>query len=166
MVYQSVLNDLKATLTDLDWYDTAGTINAAYKGVLSKPLRIDDFYPEEGLTAGNAPAPNLLAMDDGTPGQPYLAELGGPYEQQYLFQMQLIAESDTVAKMIFSDMADRYLGLTQPDYITLYNYGASPVEEVCRLEVDRFIFAPDNETPGEFRFYIAELEVTDRLDQA
>lgn len=166
MVYQSVLNDIKSVLEDLEWYDPNNptAIPAAYRGVMKKPLKIIDYYPEQGLTQGNVTVPNALAIDDGTPGQILEAELGGEYEQQYLFQMTLLAESDAFAKMILSDLWDRYSGRSQPDYITLYNYAENPAEEVTRMEVDSFLYAPDNEAPTEYRFYVAELQITDRLD--
>jgi hypothetical protein len=161
MVHQSVLKDLKATL------QTTGWMAATPLQIMQKPLKISDYFPDDGVYVGVAPEPNTLALDEGTPGKMEEYELGGMFEQPYRFQFSLLAESAAVGRMIMSDLADRYNGLTQADYIDLYNYNAATPVAITRMAVDTFIWAATARAiaPPETHLYLAELVLLDYVDQ-
>lgn len=162
MVRQSIYEDLIATLADLNW------LGATPLGLLrDEPLQVIDFFPEGAVLQNEGIAPNTLAMDAGRPGELALAELGGiRYEQPYLFNFALYADTDGVALALFSDMHDRYMGWSgYGDSVPLYNFNQATPTVVVNMEVDGFRWAKaaDQVVP-DIQVYFAELWLIDHLE--
>lgn len=174
MVRQSVYEDLRELLVDLDWvpdlswkpgddYDPNDVI-----GLLSKPITLTDYFPVNAVYQGEEIEPNTLAIDQGTPGEPTYVELGGnDREQVYIFNLAFFAESDAVALSLFSDLSDRYKGVRPGDReaITLFNYLAATPNPVLEMEVASFEVAksPEQPSPGRLLWF-AQLVVVDLLE--
>lgn len=161
MVRQSVFDDAERVLTDTDWL---GPTPLAL--LENPPISLIDYFPEDALQMGEKVAVNTLALDEGRPQELYEYELGGLLAQEYIFTFAFLAESDAVAQALFADLHDRYMGLSEPPYISLYNYLEATPTEVVRLEVDMFRYdkAPEQIAPGR-ELYLAEMTLTDYLDR-
>lgn len=174
MVRESVFQDLRDTLIRTEWLAGTtfrGDVTTAPENTLAllegRPLNLIDYFPE----FDGAPAETLLntfAMDIGDHGEMYEAELGGHWAQPYTFNMAFYAVTDAVAMAVFSDLYDRYMGITDDEFISLYNYLVDPPKIVVRMEVENFRYARDvtNVAPHEVHLFFASLEITDYVDQA
>lgn len=175
MVRESVLEDLRATLVSLDWvpddpnwrhgdpYD-----EGEFLGMLSTPVVIEDYYPVEAAYQGENIAPNTLAIDQGTPQEPEYVELGGDdREQAYLFNLAFFAENDAVAVALFSDLSDRYNGISPLTFqsVPLFNYLAATPTFIVNMEVTSFEVAksPQQPAPGRLLWF-AQLTISDYLE--
>ena len=161
MVRQSVFYDVETTLTNAGW--TGATPEMAVK----YPVTVVEFYPEFAIYEQDKVRYNTLAIDQGDPGPLEEFELGGRFSRDYRFNMAFYAESDGIGASLFSDLGDRYLGMTDSPFIGLYNYNVSPPTLIVRLEVMGFQYlrAPADVAPYEHHLFFAELVVRDYVDQ-
>lgn len=161
MVRTSVFEDLKTTLANTGWTGSTPAISLKY------PVSVVEFFPEFAIYDENKVRWNTLAIDEGDPGDLEEFELGGKFSRDYRFNLALYAESDGIGSSLFSDLADRYLGLTDSPFISLYNYNVATPALIVRLEVQGFQYlkAPQDVAPAEHHLFFAELLVRDFVDQ-
>lgn len=161
MVRQSVFQDLKVTLTNSGWIGATPTMAIKY------PVTVVEFYPEFAIYEQDKVRYNTVALDQGDPGDLEEFELGGKFSRDYRFNMAFYAESDGIGASLFSDLGDRYLGLTDSPYIGLYNFNAATPTLIVRLEVMGFQYtrAPADVAPYEHHLFFGELTVRDYVDQ-
>lgn len=174
MVRQSIFEDLRDTLIRTQWMagttrDNAVTTapGATIPLLGGHPINLIDFFPERNSPISESTPINTFAMDVGVAGTLGEGEMGGHYEQPYQFNFALYANSDATAVAMFSDLYDRYIGISDSPYVTLYNYLVDPPTPVVRMEVDDFGYMRDTErpAPAEVFLYVAQLEITDYVDQ-
>lgn len=176
MVRESVYWDLHDTLVRTQWLagtTSDGLVTLAPTATLAllegDPLNLIDYFPESHDQTTDPATPfNTFALDIGEQGEMVEGELGGHFEQPYSFNMAFYAKTDAVAMALMSDLHDRYMGLTESPYISLYNYLAATPNVVVRMEVENFRYARDvtNVAPHEVHLFFAQLEITDYVDQA
>ena len=176
MVRESVYQDLKDSLIRTQWLagtTSDGLVTVTPTGTFAlmegDPVDLIDYFPESGNQEGEAITPfNTFALDIGEQGEMVEGELGGFFEQPYSFNMAFYAKTDAVAMALMSDLYDRYMGLTESPFISLYNYLAASPNIVVRMEVENFRYARDvqNVAPHEVHLFFASLEITDYVDQA
>lgn len=175
MVRQSIYEDLRSLLVDLDWvpddpnwkpgdpYDSS-----EFLGMISSPVVLTDYFPVSASYQGEDIEPNTLALDQGTPGDPQYVEMGGDdREQEYLFNLAFFAENDAVALSLFSDLADRYRGVTPGMFesVSLFDYLTDPSTPVVEMDVLSFEVAKSPEQPAPGRMlWFAQLVVSDYLE--
>lgn len=174
LIRQSVFEDLKQVLDDLEWIPSVGWSegdpwdSSQVLGLLSSPLILTDYFPVAAIYQGEKVESNTLAIDAGTPQEPRYVEMGSDArEQNYLFNLALFAESDAVALSLFSDLSDRYLGVTPGDVesVTLFNYNEATPTPVVDMEVLSFETAPSPEQPAPGKMlWFAQLVLTDYLE--
>lgn len=173
MVRESIYQDLRDTLIRNQWMpgtstDGVTTLEGETLALLEgRPLNLIDYFPEnDGASAETLY--NTFAMDIGDPGEMVEGELGGFFEQPYVFNMAFYALTDAVAMAVLSDLHDRYMGITDSPFISLYNYLAPTPNVVVRMEVENFRYARDVQqvAPHEVHLFFASLEITDYVDQA
>lgn len=188
MVQQSVFEDLRDTLIACRWmagttahavFDPADPesgpqiLTTGPTDVLplmrGDGITLIDYFPEaEGDSYTTSP--NTFALDNGTPGEPTLRELGSTeVEQPYVFNMAFFASSDAVALAVLNDLRDRYNGwLIRNDVIDLWDYNGSMAEPVVRMEIDNFRYSQNSDqiAPAEVHLYFAELTLTDFAEGA
>ena len=174
MVRESVYQDLSDTLIRTRWLigissDAVETTTANAMALLEdSPLVLIDYFPDS--EEGPAVTPlNTFALDIGEQGEMVEGEMGGFFEQPYTFNMAFYAKTDAVAMALMSDLRDRYLGLSDSPFVSLFDYN-SPTPQprlVVRMEVDNFRYARDtqNVAPHEVHLFFAALEITDYVDQ-
>jgi hypothetical protein len=109
-------------------------------------------------------------MNAGDPAEPYENQLGGgpmAYGQEYQFHFAFWAVSDACADALFQDLADRYNGLTDAPFLSLFNYTVSPPTEVVRMECESFAWteSSDQVAANGQRLYFGRLLLTDYLDE-
>jgi len=182
MVASSVFEDLKNTLIACRWM--AGTTSKpvrnpdtgnlevitvaetqTLRALEGNPIQLIDYFPDvDGTETGRL---NLLAMDQGSPGETVPVEMGSSLEERpYTFNLAFYAVSDAAALALFSDLDDRYRGrIVEGAGIDLFNYLESASIPASRLEVDAFRWAQDDErAPSLVHLYFGELNLTDVLD--
>lgn len=167
MVRESVLQDLRETLTTLGWMPAS-----PYGFMRGYPLVITDAWPEEAEVHGERIARNTLAVDQGVPGEPYLLGMGGgPMGRDYIYTFAFYAVNDATATALFQDLMDRYAGREVAlnafrPFVPLYDFSVDPPAPVVDMEVEGFRFnrSVDQVAPG-FELYFAELELTDFVDE-
>lgn len=161
MIRQSVFQDLEETLGRSGWTGATPTMAIKY------PVTVVEFYPEFAIYEQDKVRYNTVALDQGDPGPLEEFELGGKFSRDYRFNMAVYAESDGIGSSLFSDLADRYLGLTDSPFVSLYNYNAATPTLIVRLEVEGFQYvrAPADVAPYEHHLFFAELIVRDFVDQ-
>jgi hypothetical protein len=161
MVRQSVFNDMKATLA------AAGFTGATPTIALKYPVNVIEFFPEFAIYDADKVQYNTIAVDNGEPGPLEEYELGGIFSRDYRFNMALYAESDGLGLAMFSDLADRYLGLTNFPFVPLYNYNEATPTLIVNMEVLGFQYtrAPQDVAPYEHHLFFAELILRDFVDQ-
>lgn len=161
MVRQSIFYDLETTLSNSGWTGATPTMAVKY------PVNVVEFYPEFAIYEQDKVRYNTLALDQGDPGELAEFELGGKFSRDYRFNMALYAESDGIGASLFSDLADRYTGMTDSPFIGLYNFNAATPTLIVRLEVMGFQYlrAPADVAPYEHHLFFAELIVRDYVDQ-
>lgn len=173
MVRESVFQDVRDTLIRSQWMpgtstDGVTTLEGETLALLEgRPLNLIDYFPENDGAAAET-LYNTFAMDIGDPGEMVEGELGGFFEQPYVFNMAFYALTDAVAMAVLSDLHDRYMGITDSPFISLYNYLAPTPNVVVRMEVENFRYARDVQqvAPHEVHLFFASLEITDYVDQA
>lgn len=162
MVRESVLEYIRAILEELDW---TGDSTLA---MLSSGVLVEDYFPVEAVYQGEDIALNTLAIDQGTPSEPEYVELGGEDRRQtYTFNFAFFAESDGVALALFSDLADKFLGMYPgaSEGIPLFNYLVATPTFVTNMEVTSFEVAksPQQPAPGRLLWF-AQLTISDYLE--
>lgn len=158
MVRESVWRDILATLERTNW------LGGSTMSILTTPIVLKDSWSDEQLYQGQAPKPNTFSMDNGRPGPIDEEELGGMYSRHYQFALSFYAESDVVGLSMLEDLRDRYDGLTDAPFISLYDFNTDPNIPVSRMEAISFGYAPDPEQTVK-HLYFAELIVQDFVDQ-
>ena len=157
MVRLSVFEDMKNTLTTTGWMSA----NLKY------PFALKEFFPEFATYQQDAVHVNTLAVDSGDPLEMEEYELGGKFSRLYRINMALYAQDNETGVAIFADLEDRYNGLTDSPYISLfdYNQGANP-PLITRMEVDSFQYtrAALDVAPYEHHLWFGELMVRDFVD--
>lgn len=165
MVRQSVYNDMVQTLLRAGWpiLEDGVRLDVPASQFQVSPINIIEYVPEEGFGQDNPLLPNTLALDNGLPGPMEEAFLGGPMERPYRFQYAFYAENDAVAQALLSDLYDRYMGLADSPFITLFNYASATPTPVVRMEVETFQYtrAPDSVAAWERQLFLAVMELTD-----
>jgi hypothetical protein len=161
MVRESVFQDMKNTLA------AAGYMGATPHIALHYPVNVIEFFPEFAIYDQDKVQYNTIAVDNGEPGPMEEYELGGQFSRDYRFNMALYAESDGIGISMFSDLADRYHGLTNFPFVPLYNYNAATPTLVLNMEVLNFQYtrAPQDVAPWEHHLFFGELIVRDLVDQ-
>lgn len=161
MVRQSVFQDLNTTLALRGWTGATPTMALKY------PVTTVEFYPEFAIYEQDKVRFNTLAVDQGDPGDLQEFELGGKFSRDYRYNMALYAESDGIGASLFSDLGDRYQGLTDSPFIGLYNFNAATPTLIVRMEVMSFQYvrAPADVAPYEHHLFFGELIVRDYVDQ-
>lgn len=159
MVRESVWQDVISTLNRTGWLGS-DTMN-----ILTMPIILEQAYAEEMLYQGQAPKPNTFSMDNGRPGPIDEEEVGGMQVRPYQFGLTFFAESDVVGLSMLEDLRDRYDGLTDSPFISLYDYNTDPDEIVVRMEALSFGYALAPEQLASKHLYFAELIVQDFVDQ-
>jgi hypothetical protein len=157
MVRLSVFEDLKTTLTTLGWMSAP----------LQYPFEVKEFFPEFAVYADDAVHINTLVMDNGDPGVMQEYELGGLLTRMYRMNFAFYAQDDETGIAVFSDLTDRYQGLTDSPYISLLNYNAvGDPPLITRMEVDSFQYvkASLDVAPYEHHLWFGELIVRDFID--
>lgn len=169
IIRESVYEDLKKVLIDLDWIDPTG--GEDYMGMLGDdPIILTDYFPVEAVYQGEEVEINTLAIDQGTQSEPERTELGGDNrEQMHLFNLAFFAKNDGIALSLFSDLTDRYKGVNPAygEYVNLYDYinEADPDEPFHDVSVLTFEVAKSPEQPAPGRLlWFAQLIVLDYLD--
>lgn len=156
MVRSSVFNDLKATLQATGWLDSE----------LTFPFAVREFFPEFTAYVQDEVHVNTLVLDNGVPGQIEEWELGGEMTREYRFSMGFYGQDDDTGIAVFSDLGDRYDGLTNQPYIPLYNYAEATPPLIRMMEVEDFRWsrAPEDAVPYEYHLFFAELTLRDFID--
>lgn len=157
MVRLSVFNDLRATLTTLGWMSAP----------LQYAFEVKEFFPEFAEYAQDVIHVNTLVMDNGDPGVMEEYELGGQFSRLYRINFAFYAQDEETGIAVFSDLNDRYVGLTDSPYISLLNYNAAGTPPlIARMEVESFQYvkASLDVAPYEHHLWFAELVVRDFID--
>lgn len=167
MVRESVYEDLKIVLGDLGWLANHATPVMA---MLTEPITVTDYFPVEAIYQGEEVELNTLAIDQGTPNEPQYVELGGTdREQLYIFNFAFFAENDGIALSLFSDLSDRYKGVSPGDReaVSLFDYNAATPTPVVEMDVLSFEVAKSPEQPAPGRLlWFAQLVVSDYLEMS
>jgi hypothetical protein len=161
MVRQSVFEDMKTTLSNNGYLGSTPSI------ALNYPVDVVEFFPEFAIYDQDTVKYNTIAVDNGEPGPLEEYELGGIYSRDYRFNMALYAENDGIGLSLFSDLGDRYLGLTNYPFIPLYNYNATTPSLIVNMEVLTFGYtrAPVEVAPYEHHLFFGELILRDFVQQ-
>lgn len=161
MVRESVFEDMKTTLAN------SGYIGASPSIALKYPVDVVEFFPEFGVYDQDTVKYNTIAVDNGEPGPLEEYELGGLFSRDYRFNMALYAENDGIGLSLFSDLGDRYLGLTNYPFIPLYNYNETVPSLIVNMEVLAFNYtrAPQEVAPYEHHLFFGELILRDFVQQ-
>lgn len=157
MVRLSVLADLTATLTTTGWID----------GDLRYPMEVKEFFPEFAVYQQDAVHINTLVLDKADPQGLREYELGLSFSQTYRINMAMYAQDEETGIAVFSDLADRYFGLTDAPYISLLDYNQpDPAPLITRMEVLSFDYtkASLDVVPYEYHLWYAQLMVQDFVD--
>lgn len=157
MVRLSVFEDLKRTLTSTGW------MNAN----LDKPFTVKEFFPEFAVYADDEVHVNTLTLDNGDPQPIEDFEMGGDRTRIYRLNLAFYSQDDETGLAVFSDLADRYEGITDAPYISLLDYNTSGTPPlITRLEVEGFQYvrAALDVAPYQHHLWFAELLVRDFID--
>lgn len=157
MVRLSVLADLERTLTSTGWMS----------GGLQYPMEVKEFFPEFAVYQQDAVHVNTLVLDKADPQGLTEYELGLRYAQSYRVNMAMYAQDEDTGIAVFSDLADRFEGLTDAPYISLYDYNQpDPAPLITRMEVTSFDYvkASLEAAPYEQHLWFAQLIVQDYVD--
>jgi hypothetical protein len=158
MVRLSVLQDLKTTLTATGWMNSN----------LSFPFEVKEFFPEFQVYAQDDTHVNTLVLDEGEPMQLEEWDMGNALTRIYRFNVAFYAENNETGVSVFSDLSDRFDGITDAPYVSLFNYNAqgSNYPLITRMEVESFQFvrAPLDASPYEHHLFFGELLVRDFID--
>lgn len=157
MVRLSVFQDLKATLTTLGWMDAP----------LQHDFEVKEFFPEFAVYSDDAVHVNTMVLDNGDPGLISEYESGGLLTRVYRINFAMYAQDDETGIAVFSDISDRYEGLTDSPFVSLLNYNVSgdpPL--ITRMEVESFQYvkAALDVAPYEHHLWFAELVIRDFID--
>lgn len=153
MVRASVFNDLNDTLDATGWTNSS----------LRYAFEVREFFAEFASFVQDSVHVNTLVLDDGDPSELVEFELGGELTRAYRFNMAFYAQDDDTGLAVFSDLADRYDGLTAQRYVPLYNYNLPNPPLVRMMEVESFQYtrAPQDAVPWEHHLFFAELIIRD-----
>lgn len=159
MARLSVFNDIKRTLTATGWLNAPG---------LEYPFDVDMFFPEFATYQQDRVHVNTLTLDDGEPQQLEEYEMGGNYTRTYRINLACYAQDNDTGLAVFSDLADRYEGITDAPFVSLFDYNQTGPDYplVTRMEVENFQYAraPLDGVPYEHHLFFAELVVRDFID--
>jgi len=156
MVRSSVFNDLRATLQATGWTSAD----------LEFPFTVKEFFPEFQIYVQDEVHVNTLVIDNGDPSAIGEWELGGDLTRQHRFNFGFYAQDDDTGLAVFSDLSDRYDGLTNAPYVALYDYNHATPPLVRMMEVDSWQWAraPQDAVPYEHHLFFGELIVRDFVD--
>lgn len=157
MVRLSVFEDMKTTLTATGWASAP----------LTYPFSIKEFFPEFAVYQQDAVHINTLAVDNADPLAIGEYELGGMLARLYRVNMAFYAQDDETGVAVFSDLADRFDGLTNAPYVSLYDYNqATNPPLITRMKVESFQYtrAGMDVAPYDHHLWFAELLVEDYID--
>lgn len=157
MVRLSIVEDLKNTLTSTGW--TSAQLN--------HPFSVQEFFPEFAVYADDEVHVNTLVVDSAEPSPVEEFELGGQLSRLYRVNMAFYAQDEETGIAVFSDLADRYEGLTDSPYVSLYDYNQQTDPPlVARMEVESFQYvrAALDVAPYEHHLWFVELMLRDFVD--
>lgn len=157
MVRLSVLEDLKRVLAATGW------MNAS----LDFPFEVREFFPEFAAYKDDEIHVNTLVLDHAEPQGLEEYELGRNLSQRYSINMAFYAQDEETGIAVFSDLDDRYEGITDAPYVSLFDYnqtGEPPL--ITRLEVEAFQYvkAAMDVSPYEHHLWYGQLVVRDFVD--
>lgn len=158
MVRSSVYNDLVATLTATGWTDQT---------TLKYPFAVKEFFPEFAVYQQDPVHVNTMVLDDGEPSPLTEWELGGLLTQTYMFNFAFYGQDEETGIAVFSDLSDRYQGLTAAPFVRLYNYNTAGTPSLVRmLQVESFgwVRAPLDAEPFDHHLFGGQLVVRDFVD--
>jgi hypothetical protein len=159
MVRLSVFNDLTRTLTATGWIGNPG---------LQYPFDVKEFFPEFATYQQDRVHVNTLTIDDGDPQLVEDFEMGLDRTRVYRISMACYAQDNDTGIAVFSDLSDRYEGVTDAPFVSLFDYNQDGPDYplVTRMEVETFQFslAPQDAVPYEHHLFFAELVVRDFID--
>lgn len=157
MVRLSVFEDLRRTLTNTGWMDAE----------LDYPFELVEFFPEFAVYEGDAVHVNTMTLDSGEPQVLEEWETGGLLTRLYRLSMAFYAQDNETGIAVFSDLSDRFEGITDAPFVSLFDYNVSPNPPlITRMEVESFQYvrAPQDVSPYERHLWFAELMVRDFVD--
>lgn len=154
MVRLSVLQDLSNTLTSTGWTTAP----------LQYPLEVKEFFPEFAVYEQDTVHVNTLVLDKAEPQGLHQYELGLNFYQNYRINMAMYAQDEETGIAVFSDLSDRYYGLTDAPYVSLFDFNADATPPlITRMEVMSFDYvkASLDAVPYEYHLWYAQLVVQD-----
>lgn len=157
MVRLSVFEDMKSTLTATGWLSAS----------LEFPFELKEFFPEFAIYQQDEVHVNTMTVDTGEPQLIEDYELGGNRTRLYRLNMAFYAQDDETGIAVFSDLADRYEGITDAPYISLLDFNATGTPPlVTRMEVESFQYvrASLDVAPYQHHLWFSELMVRDFID--
>lgn len=156
MVRSSVYNDLVATLTATGWTNAN----------LSFPFTVKEFFPEFTIYVQDKVHVNTMVIDDGEPTAMEEWELGGELTKVYRFNLAFYGQDAETGIAVFSDLDDRYEGLTNAPFVPLYDYNRAtpPLIRMMAVESFQYTRAAADSVPYEHHLFFAELQVRDFID--
>lgn len=158
MVRSSVYNDLVATLTGTGWTDQS----------LTFPFEVKEFFAEFAQYSHDAIHVNTFVLDEGEPSPLTEWELGGMLSQTYRFNFAFYGQDEATGIGVFSDLSDRYQGLTAAPFVPLYNYNVPgpdyPLVRMMEVESFQWLRAPVDAAPFDHHLFGGELILRDWID--
>lgn len=153
MVRSSVYNDLVGTLAATGWTDAS----------LDYPFDVREFFPEFRAYVQDRAHVNTMVIDYGDPGPLEEWELGGDLSRVYRFNLGFYGQDDETGIAVFSDLDDRYEGLTSAPFVALFDYNKAtpPLVRMMAVESFQWTRAPADSAPWEHHLFFAELQVRD-----
>lgn len=157
----SLLADIKLTLETTGWFGQ----------LTNYPLEVTEFFPEFQIYVEDATHINTLVVDVGEALPMAEWQMGGGdmgYSRLFRLSLGMYTESDEVGIGIFSDLGDRYNGLTASPFVSLFNYNSAGPDYplVTRMEVAQWQHtrAPNDVSPYEHHLWYGELIVRDFIN--
>lgn len=159
MIRLSVFNDIKRTLTATGWLDAPG---------LEYAFDVKEFFAEFAAYQQDRVHVNTLTIDDGEPQQLEEFEMGGKYTRLFRINLACYAQDNDTGLAVFSDLSDRYEGITDAPFVSLFDYNqiGPDFPLITRMEVESFQYAraPLEAVPYEHHLFFAELIIRDFID--
>lgn len=158
MVRSSVYNDLLATLTATGWTN----------GSLEFPFEVKEFFAEYAQYQRDSVHVNTFVLDAGDPSPLVEWELGGLLTQVYRFNFAFYGQDEATGIGVFSDLSDRYQGLTDAPFVPLYDYNAAgpdfPLVRMMEVESFQWLRVPTEASPFDHHLFGGELILRDWID--
>lgn len=157
MVRLSAVQDITNTLTATGWMGSD----------LEYPMEVKEFFPEFAVYTQDAVHVNTIVVDKADPQGVREFELGGGFYQNYRINLAMYAQDEETGIGVFSDLSDRFFGLTDAPYVSLLDFNqADPPPLITRMEVVSFDYtkASLDVVPYEYHLWYAQLIVQDFVD--